>query len=168
KEVITGADYKSARWGILVVDAATGKTVYEHNADQLFAPASVTKLYSCAAALVELGADHRFETPVYQRGKLAEGKLHGDLILVASGDFPLGGLNDKSGKMLFADSDHIYASPCNTETALTDSDVLAGLKDLAKQVKASGVREVTGDVLIDDRLFPRSKGSGSGPTVVTP
>src|SRR5262245_57658470 len=85
KAVITGADYKSARWGILVVDAATGKTVYEHNADQLFAPASVTKLYSCAAALVELGADHRFETPVYQRGKLAEGKLFGDLILVASG-----------------------------------------------------------------------------------
>src|SRR5439155_13274255 len=71
-------------------------------------------------------------------------------------------------KMLFADSDHIYAGPGNTEAALTETDVLAGLKDLAKQVKASGVREVTGDVLIDDRLFPRSKGSGSGPSIVTP
>ena len=168
EKVITGPDHKSARWGILVVDAATGKTVYEHNADQLFAPASVTKLFSCSAALVEFGADHRFETPVYQRGKRDKGKLFGDLILVASGDFTLGGRNDKSGKMLFADGDHIYASPGNTDTALTETDVLAGLKDLAKQVKASGVLEVTGDVLIDDRLFPRSRGSGSGPSIVTP
>lgn len=167
KEVITGPDYKSARWGILAVDA-DGKTVYEHNPDQLFAPASVTKLYSCAAALIELGADHRFETPVYLRGKLDKGKLSGDLILVASGDFSLGGRNDKSGKMLFADSDHIYAGPGNNDTALTQTDVLLGLKDLAKQVKASGVREVTGEILIDDRLFPRSVGSGSGPRVVTP
>src|SRR6476659_8102355 len=91
KDVITGPTYKSARWGILVVDAGTGKTVYEHNPDQLFAPASVTKLYSCAASLIELGADHRFETPVYQRGKFdnEKGKLFGDLILRASGDFSL-------------------------------------------------------------------------------
>ena len=64
--VLRRPEYKHARWGILVVDAATGKPVFEHNADQLFAPASVTKLYSCAAALVALGADHRFETPVYR------------------------------------------------------------------------------------------------------
>src|SRR5205085_8766354 len=68
KAVLDRPDYKGARWGILVVDAATGKSVCEHNAEQLFAPASVTKLFSCAAALAELGADHRFETPVYQRG----------------------------------------------------------------------------------------------------
>src|SRR5690349_16339949 len=107
--VMDGPDYKSARWGVLVVDAS-GKSVFERNADQLFAPASVTKVYSCAAALVELGADHRFETPVYLRGKLDRGKLHGDLILVASGDFTLGGRNDKAGKMRFADHDHIYAA----------------------------------------------------------
>jgi D-alanyl-D-alanine carboxypeptidase/D-alanyl-D-alanine-endopeptidase (penicillin-binding protein 4) len=170
KDVITGPDYKSARWGVLVVDAASGKAVYEHNPDQLFAPASVTKLYSCATALIELGADHRFETPVFLRGKhdKDKGKLHGDLILRASGDFNLGGRSDKSGKLLFTDGDHIYASPGSRDTAVTDSDPLAGLKDLAKQVKASGVRELTGDVLIDDRLFPRSSGSGSGPRIVTP
>ena len=48
-------EYASARWGILVVDPATGATVFERNADQLFAPASVTKLFSCAAAWVGLG-----------------------------------------------------------------------------------------------------------------
>src|SRR5689334_10986824 len=70
--VMDGPDYKSARWGVLVVEADSGKAVFSRNADQLFAPASVTKVYSCAAALVGLGADHRFETPVYQRGRLLE------------------------------------------------------------------------------------------------
>src|SRR5215203_917728 len=87
KAILDRPEYKHARWGILVTDADTGKSVYELNADQLFAPASVTKLYSCAAALIELGADHRFETPVFRRGKLDNGKLTGDLILRASGDF---------------------------------------------------------------------------------
>src|SRR5918995_630573 len=101
--------YKHARWGILIVDSATGKLVYAHNADQLFAPASVTKLYSCAAALLALGADHRFETPVYRRGTLTGGRLDGDLILVASGDLTLGGRSDRSNKMAFTNDDHIYS-----------------------------------------------------------
>lgn len=168
KALIDGPDYKTARWGVLVVEADTGKVVFDYNADQLFAPASVTKLFSCAAALIALGADHRFETVVYRRGPLVKGRLAGDLILRASGDFTLGGRTDKSGKMAFTDNDHIYASATGLDTALTDTDVLAGLKDMAKQVKASGVREVAGDVLIDERLFPRSAGSGSGPRVVSP
>src|SRR5262245_14123912 len=68
ESVINGPDYKQARWGILIVDARTGKSLYEHNADRLFLPASTTKLYSCAAALDALGPEHRFETPVYRRG----------------------------------------------------------------------------------------------------
>jgi D-alanyl-D-alanine carboxypeptidase/D-alanyl-D-alanine-endopeptidase (penicillin-binding protein 4) len=165
--VLKRPDYKHARWGILIVDDA-GKTVYEHNADELFAPASVTKLFSCAAALVELGADYRFETPVYARGKLAGGKLNGDLILVAKGDLTLGGRTDRYGKMAFANDDHIYASPNSTVTAVTDTDPLAGLMELARQVKAAGGRQVLGDVLIDDRLFERSRGTGSGPAAVAP
>ena len=160
--------YKNARWGILAVEADGGKVVFEQNADQLFAPASVTKLYSCAAALVAFGADHRFETPVYQRGKLADGKLAGDLILVGKGDLTLGGRTQPDGTMAFADEDHIYAAATKTTTRLTDTDPLAGLKDLAKQVKAAGVREVAGDVLIDARYFETARGSGSGPGIVTP
>ena len=47
--IINSPEYKHARWGILVVDAETGKSLYERNPDMLFAPASVTKLYTCAA-----------------------------------------------------------------------------------------------------------------------
>lgn len=166
--VLQAPRYASSRWGILVVDPDTGRTVYAHNADQLFAPASVTKVYSCAAALVALGADHRFETPVHRRGTLAGGRLEGDLILVARGDLTLGGRTARDGRMAFANDDHIYANPGKVATGLTDTDPLAGLDELARQVKASGVRQVTGDVLIDTRLFDPARGSGSGPDQVTP
>ena len=126
--VIDGPDYKQARWGILVVDAKTGKTVYERDADRLFMPASVTKLYSCAAALAAFGPDHKFETPVYRRGEVKEGRLHGDLILVAQGDLTLGGRTTAGGKMAFKDHDHIYANfPSGNESEVTDTDPLAGL-----------------------------------------
>src|SRR5262245_14867707 len=103
--VINAPAYQHSRWGILVLDLATRKVVYERNPDQLFAPASVTKLYSCAAALVSLGPDHRFETPVYRRGQVEEGKLAGDLILVAQGDLTLGGRTRADGTLAFTDDD---------------------------------------------------------------
>jgi len=168
KAVITGPDYKHARWGILVVDAETGKVVYEHNADKRFVPASVTKLYSCAAALAALGPDYQFETPVHRRGELQDGRLKGDLILVAKGDPTLGGRTDHSGRLAFRDHDHIYAGWSNTKAELTDTDPLAGLKALARQVKEAGIKQVDGDVLIDDRLFDHARGSGSGPSLLTP
>lgn len=166
--VLARPEYRNARWGLLVIDATTGQTVFALNADQLFAPASVTKLFSCGAAMVGFGPDHRFETPVYTRGKRYGDKFAGDLILVASGDLTMGGRTDKKGKMSFADSDHIYASVTGLTTGLADADPLAGLDELARQVKKAGISRIDGDVLIDDRLFDRAKGSGSGPDIVTP
>jgi D-alanyl-D-alanine carboxypeptidase/D-alanyl-D-alanine-endopeptidase (penicillin-binding protein 4) len=166
-EVIDGPDYKHAHWGILVVDSQTGKTIYERNSDRLFFPASTTKLYSCAAALAALGSDYRFETPVYCRGEVKDGKLHGDLILVAQGDLTMGGRTDANGQMAFKNHDHTYAGG-GTEAELTDTDPLAGLKQLTKQIAAAGIRQVTGDILIDDRLFEKAHGSGSGPDLLSP
>ncbi|HLJ96880.1 MAG TPA: D-alanyl-D-alanine carboxypeptidase/D-alanyl-D-alanine-endopeptidase [Gemmataceae bacterium] len=165
--VISRAEYRPAHWGILIVDAESGETVYAHDPDKLFFPASTTKLYSCAAALDALGADYRFETPVYRRGTVKDGRLQGDLILVAQGDLTLGGRTDANGRMAFKDYDHIYANG-NSRAELTDTDPLAGLKSLAQQVAATGIHHVQGDVLIDDRLFTHSRGSGSGPGLLTP
>jgi D-alanyl-D-alanine carboxypeptidase/D-alanyl-D-alanine-endopeptidase (penicillin-binding protein 4) len=160
-------EYRQAHWGILIVDADTGKTVYAHNADQLFVPASVTKLYSCSTALATFGAEYRFETPVYRRGLVESGWLHGDLILVAQGDLTLGGRTLPNGHLAFRDTDHIYANGSNS-AELTHTDPLAGLKALARQVADAGIRRVDGDVLIDDRLFDHNRGSGSGPDILTP
>jgi D-alanyl-D-alanine carboxypeptidase/D-alanyl-D-alanine-endopeptidase (penicillin-binding protein 4) len=167
-EVIDRPDYKHASWGVLVVDAETGKTVYSRNPDAMFAPASVTKLFSCAAALVAIGPDHAFETAIYQRGFVWKGALRGDLILVAAGDLTFGGRTTKDGRTVFKDKDHTYANSGLVEAELTDTDPLAGVDALAKQVKESGITQIDGDVLIDDRLFARSRGSGSGPDTVSP
>ncbi|HJZ55285.1 MAG TPA: D-alanyl-D-alanine carboxypeptidase/D-alanyl-D-alanine-endopeptidase [Gemmataceae bacterium] len=167
-EVIDGPDYKHASWGVLVVDAKTGKTVYARNPDAMLAPASVTKLFSCAAALVAVGPDQKFETVVFRRGPVQDSTLRGDLILVASGDLTLGGRTDKDGHTVFKNNDHTYASNGATEAELTDTDPLAGLDALAKQVKDAGITRIDGDVLIDDRLFARAHSSGSGPDAVTP
>ena len=160
--------YEKGHWGVLVVDAQTNQTVYELNGDQLFAPASVTKLFSTAGALIELGADYRFETPVVRRGEVdAQGTLHGDLVLIAQGDLSMGGRTGADGTLLFKDDDHIYAGG-NPRCDIVAADPLAGLDHLRSEVRAAGVKAVTGDVIIDDRLFDDTESTGSGPRRVSP
>lgn len=164
---INGDRYRSAHWGILVVDAQSGETLYDHQSHKFFAPASTTKLYSVGAALDALGAEHRFETQVFAKGNIAEGVLTGDLILRASGDLTMGGRTTPDGEIEFTTGDHTYASG-GADTVLTKQDPLAGLNELAKQVRAAGIDRITGEVLVDDWLFDDAESSGSGPRVVTP
>src|SRR5262249_39556108 len=147
----------------LVADAETGRPLYQRNPDDRFTPASSIKLYYAAAALAALGPDHKFETPVYARGRLRAGRLDGDLVLVASGDPTFGGRDDGTGHPAATDADHPNATAAGAESVATAPDPLAGLKSLAKQVAARGIRGVEGDVLIDDRLFARTPGNGNGP-----
>lgn len=167
-ELTSGPNYKHGRWGILAVEAKSGRVLYERNADQFFTPASTTKLYTCAAALRILGPDHVFETSLYARGDIKDGTLHGDLILRASGDPTFGGRTLADGTMAFVNDDHTYADSTSTLATLTPTDPLRGVRDLASAVRGAGIKSVTGDVLIDDRLFDKSAGSGSGPDLVTP
>ncbi len=76
-----------AHWGIDVVDLDSGKTLYAQNPDQLFLPASNTKLFTTAAALAIAGPDYRFRTTVEAEGKIDDhGRLPGDLVIVGRGD----------------------------------------------------------------------------------
>lgn len=159
---------QTAHIGWLFVDLASGEVLLERDSGKLFVPASTTKLFSVAAALDALGADYRFRTPVVRRGTLHNGgELHGDLVLVATGDLTLGGRTTASGEIAWRDVDHTYAN-WSGDAELTDEDPLAGLNELARQVAAAGIRTVRGDVQIDDRLFEPATGSGSGPQRVTP
>lgn len=159
--------YPRASWGIAIADQATGEILEQINSDHFFAPASVGKLFSTAAALDEYGADHRFTTPVYRRGKvISGGRLRGDLILRAVGDPNLTGRIDAAGSLHLSDVDHIYANSTD-KASVPDVDPLIGLDDLARQVVATGISEVR-DVLVDDRLFDHAQGVGSGPAQLTP
>lgn len=152
-EVMQKPRYAKSTWNILVADVATGETLYELHPDQMALTGSVRKLFSVGLALKELGADHRFTTPVYRQGDVdADGVLSGNLILVAAGDLTLGGRLNADGTIAYTDFDHNDANNLGT-AILPPQDPLHGLDDLARQVRASGIRSVTGDVLIDDRLF---------------
>ncbi len=166
--VLASPGFERARWGLLVVSADSGEVIYQQNPDALMRPASVTKLYSTSAALVELGADFRFVTPVVHTGQVdPSGQLHGDLILVAQGDLSLGGRTAPDGSLLFENHDHSYADFSGRST-LVNADPLAGLDHLARDVASAGVKSIDGDVLIDDRLFDPAEATGSGPRRVTP
>ena len=104
--VVNAREYAGAHWGMLVVDLASGRPVFERNPDQMFCPASVTKLFTTAGAMTEFGAEYRFKTPVVRRGEVKDGTLTGDLILVGRGDMSLGGRTGPDGSLLFEDSDH--------------------------------------------------------------
>lgn len=168
KEVLNLPRYQTAHWGLYVVDAKTGEVLLDHQSRKLFAPASCTKLFSVAAAFESLGPDHRFHTRVVHTGKLDEEAkaLQGDLILIASGDLTLGGRTLPDGTIAFQNTDHTYANG-STSGLLTEPDPLTGLQELASQV-AKKVKKITGDVIIDDRLFEKAESTGSGPGRITP
>lgn len=148
--------YRHAWWGLLVEDLDTEKSIYSLHPENMFIPGSTAKLYTVAAAMDSLGKDYRFTTPIYARGEVeSSGTLHGDLILVASGDLTMGGRTTHDGRIAYTDLDHGDANALGNAT-LTEQDPLAGLDDLAGQVAASGIRSVSGDVIIDDRLFEKT------------
>ena len=145
--------YAGATWNLLVVDTATGETLYELRPDDMALTGSVRKLFSVGLALQQLGADHRFTTPVYRAGAVdARGMLSGDLILVAAGDLTLGGRLNADGTIAYTDFDHNDANNLGT-AILTPQAPLHGLDSLAQQVRAAGIQTVSGAVVVDDRLF---------------
>ncbi|MBV9357467.1 MAG: D-alanyl-D-alanine carboxypeptidase/D-alanyl-D-alanine-endopeptidase [Chloroflexi bacterium] len=145
--------YARATWNLLVTDLQTGSTLYQLAPDQLAFTGSTRKLFSVGLTLRQLGADHRFTTPVYRNGTVdGGGTLHGNLELVGAGDLTLGGRLTPDGTIAYTDFDHNDANNLGT-AILAPQDPLHGLDALAQQVRASGIEQVDGDVVVDDRLF---------------
>jgi D-alanyl-D-alanine carboxypeptidase/D-alanyl-D-alanine-endopeptidase (penicillin-binding protein 4) len=151
--------YDHAIWGIYAKDLHTGKIIFDLNSEKFFSPASTSKLFSVSALLHAYGYDYRFKTPVYVDGQISNGLLQGNLILVAQGDLTMGGRQSSSDKVSYTKMDHIDANEV-PGTILTKEDPLKGIKELAKQVAESGIKRITGDVLIDDRLFETTEKRG--------
>jgi serine-type D-Ala-D-Ala carboxypeptidase/endopeptidase (penicillin-binding protein 4) len=133
--ILEKSDAQRGFWGIEVVQLASEKLLYERDASHLFLPASNMKMFTTAAALEKLGPDYVFRTTVESDAAPdAEGRVAG-LYLVGRGDPDL-------GPRTFP---YTYHGPAQPADKFID--------DLADQVKARGVREVTGSLIADDSYF---------------
>jgi len=136
--VLAQARTQHSFWGVLVTDRDTGETLYDLNAGKLFTPASNRKVFTTIFALAMLGPDHHFRTTLAWKGSLGDdGRLVGDLILFGDGDpdlsnrkFPFAGKAEREGP--------------------TDKVLI----ELADAAVAKGLKEVDGDIVADDSLFP--------------
>lgn len=153
RQVFNKPAYRNALWGLRVIDIDTGELIYDLNSGRPFLVGSVRKLFSIGLALDALGSDHTFRTAVHRQGMVdAAGVLTGDLILVASGDLAMGGRTNPDGTFAISRFDHNEANSLGN-AELTSPDPLAGYNFLAAQVAAAGITRITGEVIIDDRLF---------------
>ncbi len=153
KAILDQPRYAGATWGLRVVDIDTGRTLINLKPNRKFLVGSVRKLFTIAELLNQIGPDHTFDTPVYRQGVVNDqGTLQGDLILVASGDLTMGGRTKPNGTVAFTAFDHNEANSLKN-AELTKPDPLAGYAALAREIAASGIKKITGEVVVDDRLF---------------
>lgn len=119
--------WRSAHWGVLVVDPVSGDTLYSRNAGKLFLPASNTKLVTAAVALAQLGTDYRYTTRVMAKPP-RDGTIDGDLVVVGRGD--------------------------PTVSDSTSGNAMLPLLALADSLHARGVRRITGALASGANTFP--------------
>ena len=117
--LIDSPDFRTANWGLLVVDPESGETLYARNADKLFMPASNMKLLTGSTAVVQLGPEYRWTTTLFARGPVRDSILAGDLLVRGNGDPSVSG--------------HMHKG-----------DALAPLRALADSLRAHGVTRVHG------------------------
>jgi serine-type D-Ala-D-Ala carboxypeptidase/endopeptidase (penicillin-binding protein 4) len=124
--------------GLLVVEAESGDVVCARAPGAPRLLASNMKLFTTATALSRLGPDSRVATKVLSDGRIdSGGVLHGSLYLQGGGDPTLG-------------------------TPAFYNSYLAGLGTnlfaLVPQIRAAGIRSVTGRLYADDTIFDRRRG----------
>jgi D-alanyl-D-alanine carboxypeptidase/D-alanyl-D-alanine-endopeptidase (penicillin-binding protein 4) len=154
-------EYERSDFGLLVADRDTGEILINQNSDKLFTTGSIMKTFTASTVLSEYGTDYRFRTKVFRRGKVNKRALKGNLVLAGAGDYAFG-LRDESEDTMGYNStptiDHSYADTgLPGPTLLKGSDPLRGVTDLARDIRKSGIREVKGNVVVDDRLFKTYK-----------
>ncbi|MEX0909185.1 MAG: D-alanyl-D-alanine carboxypeptidase, partial [Gemmatimonadaceae bacterium] len=77
--------FRTAMWGALIVDPATGDTLYSLNPRKLVMPASNMKVLTGAVALHLLGPDFRFRTTFAARCPAGRGRCT-ELLVTGRGD----------------------------------------------------------------------------------
>lgn len=128
--------FSNAHWGILVRSLENGRVLWAKDERLHFNPASNLKLFTTAVSLLRLGPNYRYTTQIFARGRIRDSVLYGDLIVRASGDPSLSGRFRSAG-------------------------AIGVFEEWAGALVNKGIRNVQGDIVIDDSLFDTQRlGSG--------
>jgi serine-type D-Ala-D-Ala carboxypeptidase/endopeptidase (penicillin-binding protein 4) len=124
--------------GLLVVDAESEQVLCAKAPGRARPLASNMKLFTTATALAKLSPEFRIPTKVFRDGPVdAKGVLHGSLYLQGGGDPALGTPSFYNG----------YFGGLGTN-----------LFALTPQIKAAGIKLITGRLYADDTIFDRRRG----------
>lgn len=123
-------------WTLSIQDADTGRELVGIRSHHLATPASTIKLVSTATLWSQVGGGKRIPTEIYADGPIAEGQLSGNLYVVGHGDPSIG-----SRYFWNSDQDRFF-------------------KEVAKALKAKGIRKITGDIIA---LSPESYFQANNP-----
>jgi len=85
EDVLRHPTLAGARVGLLALTLPDHAVLVSRNATDMYAPASVTKLFTTAAALWKLGSHYVWRTPIAYRGTRREGRIDGDLWVLGRG-----------------------------------------------------------------------------------
>jgi len=166
KEIINRPDFEDGRWGMEFYLPETDEVVYSLNREQFYRPASALKTFTAGTVLEALGADFQFHTQIYKTGLVEDGVLKGDLILQASGDLLLGGRVNADGTLNIPSRDHTYYG---AKDAVPVSDnPLGSLYEFARQIAASGITKIEGNIIVDDSLFRGGRDNTLGEYSISP
>jgi D-alanyl-D-alanine carboxypeptidase/D-alanyl-D-alanine-endopeptidase (penicillin-binding protein 4) len=86
REILSESALRRTRVGIRVMEARTGRLLFEKRGTTLMDPASNQKVLATTTALMRLGADWRFRTELAGPAPDGEGVVGGDIFLRGSGD----------------------------------------------------------------------------------
>jgi serine-type D-Ala-D-Ala carboxypeptidase/endopeptidase (penicillin-binding protein 4) len=137
-ELIDQPKFASARWGVRII-TIDGQVIFERDADKAFMPASNMKLYTSAAALDAFGPKFKIKTSVYATNPIERGGLQGDLILYGRGDPNLSPRFETDDPKRYSD--------------FKPADKIGAIEKLADQIKARGIRIISGNIIGDDSFF---------------
>ncbi|MDZ4698716.1 MAG: D-alanyl-D-alanine carboxypeptidase/D-alanyl-D-alanine-endopeptidase [Rhodothermales bacterium] len=120
--------YENAIWAAIVIDLASGETLYQRHPRISLMPASNAKLFTTAAVLEQLGPDFTYTTDVFTDGTIEAGVITGNLIVRGSGDPVIGGRFNKG-------------------------DMTEVFRNWAEMLRQQGIHTIQGDVIGDDDIF---------------
>ena len=117
---------KRGVWAVDVRSLETGERLFDLNADKLMMPASNMKILTLAAVADALGWDYRFTTTLETSGTVADGVLHGDLVVRSNGDPTINSRDNRADTVLF---------------------------EWVRALQAAGISSIDGRIVGDDQSF---------------